>query len=483
MKKLLSLLLAFCLSLSLVSAFAEDNTVTFVFTKGGFEGIPEDDAIKQKIEEACDVTLNHIAPPAANYDEKVNIILSSNDLPDMIKLSQTHFNDMFDYADQGALMDLTDLVAEKCPNILKNVPEAALERCKVDGRLYGIPVWCSPQRMNFVVRQDWLDKLGLAVPTTLEELHDVMKAFVEQDPDGNGANDTYGYTGCGVESLEPFFGAYGFTGVAFSYWYEDESGALKPSALHPNAPKALAMIKDWYDEGLIDPEFVILKNDSELNDKAMKNQWGFVYRWWTYEPKIEMEMQKVDPNVKFTRIAPPIGPDGQSGLRGVNLTNGVVVMLKNAKNVDACLRLLDWYHTEEGMMTTYTGVEGTHWEKKDDGTYVTLPQYEADQKWIQWYSAFESEWPLLMVETPLVQSRRDALQWPAITNAADGMLTDAELRYKTDLQDFVNTSYCNFITGKADLKDWDKFVEDFYAKGGSAWEQELNELKAQKDAQ
>ena len=158
-------------------------------------------------------------------------------------------------------------------------------------------------------------------------------------------------------------------------------------------------------------------------------------------------------------------------------------MLKNAKNVDACLRLLDWYHTEEGMMTTYTGVEGTHWEKKDDGTYVTLPQYEADQKWIQWYSAFESEWPLLMVETPLVQSRRDALQWPAITNAADGMLTDAELRYKTDLQDFVNTSYCNFITGKADLKDWDKFVEDFYAKGGSAWEQELNELKAQKDAQ
>lgn len=329
--------------------------------------------------------------------------------------------------------------------------------------------------MNFIVRQDWLDNLGLEAPTTLDELYTVMKAFVEDDPDGNGEDDTYAYAGCGLEGFEPIFG---FTGVAHSYWFEDENGQLKPSALHPNAPEALALLNQWYEEGLIDPEFVIMKNDSELNDKAMKNQWGFVYRWWTYEPKIEMEMQKVDPNVKFARIAPPVGPYGDSAVRGVSLTNGVVVMLKTAKNVDACLRLLDWYHTEEGMMTTYTGVEGLHWEKTEEGTYVNLPQYEVDQKWIQWYSAFESEWPLLMVETPLVQSRRDALKWPVITNAADGMLTDAELRYKTDLQDFVNTSYADFITGKADLADWDAFVEEFYEKGGAEWEAELNELKA-----
>lgn len=479
MKKLVSLLLVLCLCLSLAPAIAdEDNTVTFVFTKGGFEGVPENDPIKQKIEEAADVTLDHIAPPAANYDEKVNIILSSNDLPDLVKLSNAHFNDMFDYVEQGALMDLTDLVNENCPNILENIPQEALERCMVDGRLYGIPVWCSPQRMNFVVRQDWLDNLDLEAPTTLDELYTVMKAFVEDDPDGNGVDDTYAYAGCGLEGFEPIFGAFGFTGVAHSYWFEDEDGQLKPSALHPNAPEALALLNQWYEEGLIDPEFVIMKNDSELNDKAMKNQWGFVYRWWTYEPKIEMELQKVDPNVKFARIAPPVGPYGDSAVRGVSLTNGVVVMLKTAKNVDACLRLLDWYHTEEGMMTTYTGVEGLHWEKTEEGTYINLPQYEVDQKWIQWYSAFESEWPLLMVETPLVQSRRDALNWPVITNAADGMLTDAELRYKTDLQDFVNTTYADFITGKADLAEWDAFVEEFYAKGGAEWEAELNELKA-----
>lgn len=479
MKKFISLILAVIMVLAAFPALAqEDNTVTFVYTKGGFEGVPENDIIKQKIEESANITLNHIAPPSANYDEKVNIILSSNDLPDLVKLSNTHFNDMFEYADQGALMDLTDLVQEHAPNVLKNIPQQALDRCMVDGRLYGIPIWCSPQRMNFIVRQDWLDRLNLETPTTLDELHTVMTAFVKDDPDGNGVNDTYGFTGRGMEGFEPIFGAFGFTGIAFSYWFEDEQGQLKPSAVHPNAPKALALIKQWYDEGLIDPEFVILKNESEINDKAMKNQWGFYYQWWTYEPKIEMEMQKVDPNVKFSRLAPPIGPDGQSGNRGVGLVNGVIVMLQNAKNPEACIRLIDWMHTEEGMMTQYSGVQGVHWEQKADGTYVTLPQYTEDQKWIQWYSAFENEWPLLQVETPLVQSRRDALNWNVITNAADGMKTDAELRYKTDLQDFVSTSYSNFITGKQDLSQWDKFVEDYYAKGGAEWEKELNELKA-----
>lgn len=479
MKKWIALFLATIMILSLTPTIAEDNnTVTFVFTKGGFEGLPENDIIKQRIEEQANVTLNHIAPPSANYDEKVNIILSSKDLPDMIKLSNARFNDLYDYAEQGALMDLTDLVKEFAPHVLDNIPQAALERCMVDGRLYGIPVWSSPQRMNFIVRQDWLDRLGLATPSTLEELYAVMKAFVEKDPDGNGTNDTYGYTGRGIEGFEPIFGAYGFTGVAFCYWYEDEAGVLKPSALHPDAPKALELLNNWYKEGLIDPEFVILKNESEINDKAMKNQWGFYYNWWTYEPKIEMEMQKVDPNVKFNRLAPPIGPDGESGNRGVNLTNGVVVVLNNAKNPEACIRLIDWYHTEEGMMTAYSGVKDVHWEQNAEGKYVTLPQYKQDQKWIQWYSAFENEWPLLMVETPLVQSRRDALNWSVYTNAADGLLTEAELRYKADLQDYVRTAYSNFITGKADLASWDSFVKGFYEKGGSEWEQQLNELKA-----
>lgn len=449
------------------------NEVTFVFTKGGFESVPENDVIKQEIEKKANVKLNHIAPPAANYVEKTNIILSSKDLPDLVKLQSNMFNDLFNYAEQGALMDLTELV-KKAPNILKNIPKEALDRCTINGKLYAIPVWCSPNRMNPIMRQDWLDNLGLKAPTTIDELHNVLTAFVKNDPDKNGKNDTYGLTGAGLETFEPIFGAFGVTGVS-TYWYES-NGELKSQATNPKVADALKLLKNWYAEGLIDPEFVVIKNDSELNEKAMKNQFGMTYRWWTYEPKIEMEMRKVDPKVTFARIAPPIGPNGESGVRGVGLINGAVVMLKGAKNPEACMRLLDYMHTENGMMTQYSGVEGTHWEKKADGKYYTLPQFDKDQKWIQWYAAFENEWPLLKVETPLVQSRRDAFNWKIIKNAGDGLLTEAERKYSADLSALIIDAYVKFITGKRDIGEFNKFVEDWNNKGGSEWTKQINKL-------
>lgn len=138
------------------------------------------------------------------------------------------------------------------------------------------------------------------------------------------------------------------------------------------------------------------------------------------------------------------------------------------------MRLLDWMHSEEGMMTVYTGVEGIHWEKKDDGTYEPLPQLKEDEKWIQWYSAFESEWPLLQLETTLVQSRRDSFKWPTITNAGDGLITEAEVEYGADLQAFALENYTNFITGKTSLDEWDKFVEEWNSRGGAQWTEEIN---------
>jgi len=185
--------------------------------------------------------------------------------------------------------------------------------------------------------------------------------------------------------------------------------------------------------------------------------------------------------VHFDRIAPPIGPYGDSGVRGVGRQNGVVIMLADAENPEACFRYIDWMHTEDGMMTGYAGVENVHWYRDENGDYYTTEQYQNDIKWIQYYSLFEPEPVLLLLENDyLVQSRRDSFQWNAITNAADGMMTEAELRYGSELKDFVATEYSEFITGKRDLAEWDKFVEEFYSMGGTEWETELNALASTK---
>lgn len=462
------------------SGESDKPIVSFVFTKGGFEGVPEHDVVLQKIEETCNITLDHIAPTMANYAEQVNLILSGDqsELPDMVKLTSAMFNDLYDYANYDALMDLTDLV-KQCPNILENVPQEALERCTINGKLYAIPVFCNPNRYNVIIRQDWLDNLGLETPTTLEEYHKVLQAFTFDDPDGNGQNDTYGLTGLSMETFDPIYGAFGvmspiqtYNGTG-TYWYL-EDGELKPQVTNPVVKEALQTIADWYAEGIIDPEFVSMTTDDNLNDKAMKNQFGMTYHWWTWESKIEPQLQEVDSKISFARIAPPIGKNGESGNRGVGLINGCVVMLKGAKNPEACMRLLDWMYSEEGMMTTYSGVEGIHWEKRGDGTYHTLPQYDKDAAWIQWYSAYEAEWPLLQVETPLVQSRRDAFNWNTITNEGDGLVTEAEVEYGADLQAFALEKYTNFITGKESLDQWDVFVEEWNNRGGAEWVTQIN---------
>src|SRR5699024_3379710 len=125
--------------------------------------------------------------------------------------------------------------------------------------------------------------------------------------------------------------------------------------------------------------------------------------------------------------------DGTGAVRGVNSTNGVICVMANADKWEDCLKLIDWYHTEEGMMTTYSGVPNLHWYQDEEGKYWTTEQFDKDATWIQWYSAFESEWPLLMVETYMVQSRRDAFKWDTITDASDLIVTDAEVKYATDL--------------------------------------------------
>jgi len=221
--------------------------------------------------------------------------------------------------------------------------------------------------------------------------------------------------------------------------------------------------------------------EAQLNEKAMKSQFGSTNRWWTWEPKVEQEMRKVDPNVEFRRIAPPIGPDGLSGVRGVPAVNTVIAVMKNAKDPQACMEWLNYLHTEKGMMTQYSGVEGLHWEKKSDGTYVTLPQFQVDAKWIQWYSLFENEQPLLKVETYLVQSRRDSLKWPIIVDAGDGLITKAFTKYSADLITLQKDEFTKIISGKAGISEYDNFVTQWKQNGGNEWIDEINQMyKAKK---
>ena len=80
------------------------------------------------------------------------------------------------------------------------------------------------------------------------------------------------------------------------------------------------------------------------------------------------------------------------------------------------------------------------------------------------------------METPLVQSRRDAFNWNTISNAGDGLITDAQLQYSTDLNTLITDAYTKIITGQESLDYFDQFTQEWYAKGGQEWTDQINEM-------
>jgi putative aldouronate transport system substrate-binding protein len=493
LKRILSLGLALLLLTLLmpVMAGAEDVPVLkILYTKGGFEAPPANDSIKAKIEADTGIKFEFISPPSANYLEQLHIIMASqSDMPDIVAFNMKA--DIFDYASQGALLDLTPYL-DLMPNITSLIPQSAMDYFKVDGKLYAIPKWTTTKRYNVVIRNDWLKKLGLEVPTTLDEVHDVLTAFVNNDPDGNGIKDTYGMSGLGLDTFEYIFGAFGViagetpwnaptTGCGI-YFYKD-GDKLLPMVTKPEMKQALELLSTWYAEGLIDPEYAS-QNGATFNQKFEANRFGLTTYWWNWEAQRQAAMVAANPDVDCLRIAPPIGPTGISGNRAVPEVVAGVSVLASTKYPELCAKFMDYFHgLENGMMTSYTGVEGLHWEKTADGRYVTLPQFDLDNKWIQWYFLFENEQPLYKVETYLAPSRRGALQWNVIQDAAGGMMTQSQIAYNADLTAFVAATFADFITGRKPLTDFDKFVTDFMNMGGREWSDEITGLYNAKHAQ
>lgn len=109
------------------------------------------------------------------------------------------------------------------------------------------------------IRSDWLENLGLAVPTTLEELEAVFYAFAQDDPDGNGQDDTYALSAggnSGAMGRYMFQSIFGIFGVNPLFWTENEEGELEYGFTTDEVKEALKLLSKWYADGLIDPEFI-----------------------------------------------------------------------------------------------------------------------------------------------------------------------------------------------------------------------------------
>jgi putative aldouronate transport system substrate-binding protein len=198
--------------------------------------------------------------PGAQYKEKLNVSIASNDLPDIITATdQKLFRDV---VENGYAKDLTEIYDKYAVPLTKDVMSQeprGLESAKIDGKLMAIPGPASAIDGTFLLhlREDWRKKLNLPEPKTMNDLKTIMDAFAKQDPDGNGQADTFGLAVMkdlygGATGLEGFFTTY------HAYpkkWVEDSSGNLAYGSILPEVKTALQELQNMYKDGKIDKEF------------------------------------------------------------------------------------------------------------------------------------------------------------------------------------------------------------------------------------
>lgn len=205
---------------------------------------------------------------------KLNTAIMSGTYPDIIGAGPS---DYLNYAQTGVIADITDVFNEYATEETKAYFNTdggiALGSAMVDGKLYGLPILGNgyDSVMVMFIRQDWLDALGLEMPTTMDELKNVAHDFTYNDPDENGMDDTYGLALNGVEvfsavgGVQAFFEGYG---VAPGYWgnnftFVEKDGKVVWGGTQADEMKAgLTVLKEMYDDGSIPKDFLTMDNNA-----------------------------------------------------------------------------------------------------------------------------------------------------------------------------------------------------------------------------
>ena len=352
---------------------------------------PDDWGAYQIIKDSAKVNLKLVLLPStqADQDTKIHAAAASNSLPDVFMVSRDVW---YKLVQAGLVANVDDLLPLMPVRVAGHYSDEARNKLvTIDGSMYGLPdPGALPQTDSLVIRQDWLDKLGLESPKTLDEVMTVLKAFTYDDPDGNGKNDTYGFCayieGSGLANMglgtrfDWVYGAYGVAGV----WNLSSANAVALNVRNPNHMKATEFIKQMNDEKVIDPDWPTLKKD-EFRARWKQGKCGMMHENFAAlaNKSNYKDFDENFPEGKWVAMDAPKGPDGKSSMGVVAKTARIYAVSQKAIDAGkgpAIARLLEWMASDEGYYLLGFGVEGVNYKLNDKG-FITTEGLEDASKW------------------------------------------------------------------------------------------------------
>ena len=464
---------------------------------------------------------------SSDFDEKMNLCIGSGTIPELMNVNATQYRALLKY---DMIQPLDQYFDDYASDALKGYVESGGEELKKcisndKGEMMAIPAPnITASGINEMwIRQDWLDNLGLEVPRTWDELAAVAEAFVTQDPDGNGEADTIGILGPGNTDhmnaiggnqfgLDPLFSS--FQSYP-QYWLQDEDGTVKYGSIQPETRTALEKIQKLYTDKLIDTEMLVRNNCQEA---ILSGKVGIFFGpWWIgYTVSDATLAGEADWRAYFT----PLSEDGKYYTHMPDPASTYVVVSKSCKNPEAAIKIInyliaygkDWVadgtsaklevsqfyplwnvyeNADEIEVSTetlekYLAGEITmddvdfsqHKLLKNDMEVVTELKKEpyddfSLDKWNLDSDLAKINLPrlvsLLVGGNPLVNDK-----YIPVYNAYSGQTETMQAKW-ANLKKMEEETFAKIIMGKADISEFDTFVENWKNQGGDQILKEIND--------
>ncbi|KRE82512.1 hypothetical protein ASG89_14750 [Paenibacillus sp. Soil766] len=353
---------------------------------------PTKDRILLELQKRTNTKIEIVSIPSDQFANKLNLMMASGESFDIATADAG--KTINEWAKNDLIISYDDyLKSGKYPNINAIVNSEVYKGFKIDGKSYFKPLGLAPMQWGWVIRTDWLENLGLSMPTTLEEFYNVAKAFKEKDPDKNGKADTYGvYTRASgmsdpsITQLGQFISkAYAIAGRTDN-WVTQKDGSITRYEVSPQAKEAAAFYRKLLKEDLINKDWLSLKPDGAQGPESDDFGAGKYGMAATTKPDLFLDKAKaVNPNAKVAYLPPLKGVDGVPANLGHSggFWRGNVIP-KTSKHPEKAMELIEYTLTLEGRELTEFGIKGTHFTdmKEENGRRVyTVNKAEADKDW------------------------------------------------------------------------------------------------------
>lgn len=339
------------------------------------EFIDNTNVIWKEFEKRTNTKLDITWLSPSTSEEKINVMLASGDLPEVTFVESLVNPQLQKMVDQGVFWDLTPYIKDY-PNLSAPNLELAWSDSKIKGKNYSIPRFYPSYGGGAfpILRKDWMDQLGLAAPTTMDQFYDVLKAFKEKDPNGNGQADEIPYS-ANYDTLGFVYGV--FNGTQGQWKLKEDK--LVPTITEDESRDALLWIKKAYEAGLFPKDFAIMKY-SQTVDVIRGGKSGGTSQSMNHAWVTGSVIREVVPTADYMPLTYLENADGVKYTPSGSSYYGVYLIPKKVSEdkLKEILKFFDYAYGKEGNELATYGIEGVHYTV-ENGRKIATPQSAIDQ--------------------------------------------------------------------------------------------------------